>query len=282
MSEADVGFLPPPSHPQTGSRHRVRNLAAAVVVVCAVAGVLRWGVQAINRYNERLTTERNFKQIALGIRNVDDVYRHVPLPFFRESPKPPRDICTPNGTGRPTCSWRVAIIPYLECWHGSRDAFKPWDSPANRDLVERSTFYSYDSTHISRDAAEPDGKSFPETNVLAITGPDTVFGDGEETPKAIQDVPPQTILLVESRASGIPWPAPGDFDVRTMPQTINAPDGAGISSRHTSGFHVAFADGDVWFLSHKTPFATLKRFLTIKEAAQSDREELLGPHRVGR
>ena len=121
-----------------------------------------------------------------------------------------------------------------------------------------------------------------EANILAITGPGTAFGDGQERPRALKDVPPQTILAVETRASGIPWPAPVDFDIRTMPETINASDGKGISSRNAGGFHVIFADCWIWSLSDKVPFETLKKFFTTTEAGKHDREELLGPFALHR
>ena len=62
-----------------------------------------------------------------------------------------------------------------------------------------------------------------------------------------------------------------------MPQTINAADGKGISSRNAGAFHVIFADGRVWLLSDKVPFETLKKFFTIADAEKHDREKLLGP-----
>ena len=94
---------------------------------------------------------------------------------------------------------------------------------------------------------------------------------------SLKDVPPDAILIVEVRASGIPWPAPNDFDIRTMPHAINAVDGKGISGRFAGGFHVGFADG-VWFLSDNVPFETLKKFFTVADAKQYDREKLLGPY----
>jgi hypothetical protein len=87
---------------------------------------------------------------------------------------------------------------------------------------------------------------------------------------------------VESRASGIPWPAPGDFDIRTMAQTINAPDGKGMSSRAAHGFHVIFADGQVWFLSERLPFDTLRLFFTMADAQENDRDQVLGPFALHR
>ena len=143
-----------------------------------------------------------------------------------------------------------------------------WDDPGNKQLVELSFFYAYGLTGT---------KPFPETNILAITGPGTAFGDGKGPPLAMKDVPPQTIIAVETRSSGIPWPAPGDFDIRTMPQTINAPDGKGISSRNAGGFHVIFGDGSVWLLSDTAPFETVKKFLTVADAKRNDRDKSLGP-----
>ena len=166
----------------------------------------------------------------------------------------------------------MEIVPYLESWHGSWDKSQFWNNPANNQLVELSFFYAYDAN-----VTEGQRQSFPETNALAITGPGTAFGDGKEPPRALKDVSPNTILVVETRASGILWPAPGDFDIRTMPQRINAPDGKGISSRSAGGFHLIFADGQVWFLSDNVPFETLKEFFTIADANKHDKVELLGP-----
>lgn len=146
------------------------------------------------------------------------------------------------------------------------------DSPANRQLVDLSSFYAFD-------APRPEGhrQSFPETKLLAITGPGTAFGDGTGRPMAVKDAPPATILTGETGTSGIPWPAPGDFDIRTMPRTVCARDGKGTSSRNAGGFHVSFADGQVWLLSDKVPFETLSKFFTTADAEKHNREQLLGP-----
>ena len=119
----------------------------------------------------------------------------------------------------------------------------------------------------------------PQTTVPF--GPGTAFGDGDsELPACLAEVPSSTVIAVEVRASGVPWPAPGDFDVRTMPRTINAPDGKGISSRHAGGFHVVFADARAWFLSDRVPFETLEKLFTIAGARANDREELLGAYAI--
>ena len=79
---------------------------------------------------------------------------------------------------------------------------------------------------ISETEAE---RPFPATNVMAITGPGTAFGDGTAEPEKLEDIPKNTIIVVESRSTGIPWPEPGDFDIRDMPTAVGSPDGRGIS-----------------------------------------------------
>lgn len=117
--------------------------------------------------------------------------------------------------------------------------------------------------------------------MFAVTGPGTAFGDGKhERPHSLNEMDADTLLVVEVRNSGLHWMAPGDFDIRTMPRTINAPNGRGISSRHRAGFYVIFADNAVWCLSHETPFEELEKFFTIESAKRHDREEVLRPYAV--
>ena len=207
-----------------------------------------------------------------------EVRGHLPYPVIRRgSTGQSTATSSHNGTDRSLYSWRVEIAPYLVAWHGTWDPSQPWDHAINKELVELSSFYTYDRSWVNKPT-----QSFPETNLLAITGPGTAFGDGKETPMALKNVPPYTILVVETRASAVPWPAPGDFDIRTMPQTIDASNGKGISGRRGKEFYLIFADGQVWFLSDKVPFGTLKKFFTTADAGKYDREELLGPFALHR
>ncbi|MBN2024231.1 MAG: hypothetical protein JW809_15720 [Pirellulales bacterium] len=96
--------------------------------------------------------------------------------------------------------------------------------------------------------------------------------------RKVEELPPDLIVLVETRNSGVHWMEPGDLDVRTMPRTIDAADGKGISANFGDRVHVAFADGTVWALSTDVPFATVEKFLTIDSAKRHDRDVLLGPY----
>jgi hypothetical protein len=211
--------------------------------------------------------------VSMALMNYSDVYGHLPYPIVREVPAAQANGAgPPAGLARPLYSWRVALVPYLQSWHGAWDSSQPWNSPSNTQLMELSSFYTLDAPRV-QGARE----SFPETRLLAITGPGTAFGDGIGPPMAVKDAPPATILVVETASSRIPWPAPGDFDIRSMPRTVCSHDGKGISSQHAGGFHVIFADENVWLLSDKVPFETLSKFFTTADAKTHDREQLLGP-----
>jgi hypothetical protein len=214
----------------------------------------------------------------MALRNYSEVHGHLPYSVVRRGVAGPSGLAgAPDVVGAPLYSWRVEIVPYLESWHGRWDPSQPWDAAANGQLAELSSFYFFGATRTG-------GKlhAFPDTNLMAITGPGTAFGDGEGRPMAVKDVPSGTILAVETRSSGVPWPAPGDFDIRSVPRIICAPDGKGISSRDAGGFHVIFAEERVWELSCKVPFETLARFFTTSDAAKNDREQLLGPFALHR
>ena len=119
-----------------------------------------------------------------------------------------------------------------------------------------------------------------ETRVYAITGPDTAFGDGKtHEPYSIADLPGDVILATEIRKSENHWMKSSDFDIQTMPKSIDSQDGKSISGHHECGFYVIFADAEVWFLSNETPFSELSQFFTIRGAIEHDREQVLGKYR---
>ncbi len=181
-----------------------------------------------------------------------------------------------EGESSYSCSWRYTIFPLTIGVAKFLQFDESWDSPSNQAVVNE-----YGSFFCSGGKATPD-EPIRDATVLAITGPGTAFGDGNDPPMRFNELPPGAILVVEVRASGIPWPAPGDFDIRTMPQTINAPDGKGISGQHAGGFHVIFGDLQIWFISNDVPFETLQKFFTVAEAKKHDRETLLGPYALKR
>lgn len=178
------------------------------------------------------------------------------------------DVVAKNGER--LLSWRVWLTDHSLPLPGDARAEydKSWDDPRNLHTAGKGV---YDFTRSATDDA---------TTILAITGPGTVFGEGAPTP--LKSAPANAIVLVEVRNSGIHWMSPRDFDVRTMPRTINDADGRGISGETSLGFHVAFADGEVWRLSHDTPFEKLSEFFLADDAKRQSRDDVLGGYRRSR
>lgn len=232
----------------------------AVLAIAVIGLLLAWGVHRYRQRERRWDRAWCFSQAAIGIRHYCNNNEHT-MP-------PP---ATMDEEGNRLCSWRLVICFYLMEFgrEGPRwDTKVGWDDPMNDGALHRSAFYCFSDSD--------DGSRCFNTGMLAITGPGTVFDD--ESPRNRYDIPDDTILLLPVRDSGIHWMQPGDFQIDTMPRTINAEDGQGISSDFSDGFHVAFADGTVWFLSNRVPFDELEKFFTVESAAKYDRSQVLGPY----
>ena len=259
----------------------LRTLLLVTLLVSIGMSVVTIGMRAGERLREtrRLQSTRDsFMLTAWSLDYYHERHGHLPFLVRHETVGKPTETGMPNGTGKPLYSWRGEVVTYRDNWFfnmgGRWDASLAWDSPANKQMADYPWQFCYDAI-VKWDFPKEYSKN---TCMMAITGPGTAFGCDRESPKSLKDVPKNTIIVVEVRDSGIHWMQPGDFDIRTMPETVNALDGHGISSRHPRGFHVLFADLQYWFLSDQVPFETLKKFFTIDEAKRNDREQVLGPY----
>ena len=138
-----------------------------------------------------------------------------------------------------------------------------WDDPVNRWLIAdraQQRWYCY-----SRN------RDFPEnhnTNVVAVTGPGTVFEESRHY--TLTEVDSDTILAIEVADFDVHWAEPGDLRIDDLP-------GSFPSGVDDNGFFVLFADGSVAFLSARVPLEVLAKFFTVEGARQYDRDEMLGP-----
>ncbi|MHB0959937.1 MAG: leucine-rich repeat domain-containing protein [Pirellulaceae bacterium] len=226
-------------------------VGGVIVVLCVcVAWWMLAGPRAIADPYER-AEETRLTQFALLC--YVDSHGHYPRPTCRDP------------WGRPLSSWRLKLRGWIEqvSQLPEERTDLPWHAPENlRWLLD-----SFSQTYVfgSQRRAAP-GKIRP--NLVAVVGPDTAFGDGTSTPS---HVPGDTIVLVETAGLDIYWTQPGDLDVRDVPPSlVDGIDGLGV--------HVAFADGEVWYLEREVPLAVLKRFFTVEGAATRDREAELSPY----
>ena len=177
--------------------------------------------------------------------------------------------------GKVLSSWRFKIMPSLQSWKREPFFDQAWDAPVNAWAADMNPMRIY-CFEWGQQEGPLKGKM---TNVLAIVGPSTAFEEGK--PVSIAKLPSSLILLAEVKTSGLHWMQAGDLDVRTMRRDINHSSGQGISGTTKEGFHVCFADGEVWLLNFDTPFDVLEKFFTIESARTNNREAMLGKHRIG-
>ncbi len=96
--------------------------------------------------------------VSMALKDYSDVYGHLPYPIVREVPAAQANSAgPPAGLARPLYSWRVALVPYLQSWHGAWDSSQPWNSPSNTQLLELSSFYTLDAPGVQ--GARPRGQT---------------------------------------------------------------------------------------------------------------------------
>lgn len=236
-------------------RRRLWLAAASLVGILIIVGLFQ-AARMIKRHARRFEHAQEMRWLGMSLRQFDDVYKRLPPAVRRDK------------AGRALCSWRYQVFPFL---FGSMmtlpapDFGEPWDSPTNRYWASQGfRFYCWSP------------KGSPEqlhTNVLAITGSRTPFDKDREI--GFKDMNGGTILLVEVAHSGIHWMEPGDISLEQIPSLLT-------QGAEGDGFHVLFADGEVWFLSPDVPVSELKNLCTIEGAKKHDREQVLGRYVVSR
>jgi hypothetical protein len=95
-----------------------------------------------------------------------------------------------------------------------------------------------------------------------------------------QDLPSDTILVVEVYDSKFHWMQPGDIVLSKLDENVAAYRETGIGDPNRTGFHVGFADGEVWHLTNDVPFHEFRKFCTVSGARRHDRTALLARYRL--
>ena len=190
----------------------------------------------------RSQSTNNLKQLSLAMHNYHDTYRKFPARAIFDS------------EGRPLLSWRVQILPFLEC----QDLYEqfhldePWDSEHNKALIPQMP-----EVYKNPNAAAEPGLA----HYLALVGPGTLF-EGTEARmfRDIRDGTSNSIMLVEVNPDhAVIWTKPEDlpFDPE------NPLDGLG--NAHPGGFNAAFCDGSVRFISATIDPEVFRRLAQIAD-----------------
>lgn len=217
------------------------NSSVIVIVLVAVFGImfvcggillalLLPAVQQAREAARRTQCKNNLKQIGLALHNYHDTYMLFPAAHLDDL------------QGKPKLSWRVSILPYMdEAPRFNRYNFSDaWDGSSNAALLAPSP-----RTYLCPSYNSAPGST--NTCYATIAGDHTVLGAGKcVSIRDITDGTSNTLMVVEACSLNIPWMKPQDIDENSV-GVVGNPNG--ISSKHTGGAHVLFADGSVRFLS---------------------------------
>ncbi|HEX3447935.1 MAG TPA: sigma-70 family RNA polymerase sigma factor, partial [Isosphaeraceae bacterium] len=188
---------------------------------------------------ERVLSINNLSRIGLAM--------HSFVANSKETRYPPAAI---RKDGKPLLSWRVAILPYLgqQALYDKFRLDEPWNSPHNKTLLNQMP--DIYAPVVRTD--EPRGSTYYQV----FTGPGALFED--EVGPGIQDIKDgsaNTFMVVEA-GGPIPWTKPEDISYdkeKPLPK---------LGRQFDDGFHAAFADGSVRFLSNAINPDIVRRLIT--------------------
>ena len=179
-----------------------------------------------------------------------------------------------RGSNNDTHSWRVELLPFCECdaLHKKYNFNQAWNGKNNAQLIGED-FYAC-PTHGMQG----------EASYLAVTGPNTAWGDGE--PRSFADITDglgQTILLIDCPARGIGWCEPQDLTFDEAVEILTSPidstvDGhyekAGWFYKRAAFRNVIMADRTYIGLRNSLPRELAVALLTADGGERVDLEEL--------
>ena len=218
-----------------------------VLVVIAVMVALLFPWESVPKEaGRRAVCMNNLSEIALAMINYHDKYDTFPPAYVADK------------EGKPLYSWRVLILPWMEC-RNLYDEFRldePWDSEANLKLLDRMpSFY--------RCPSNKNNMLGSHTSYVRIVGPGTVT-DGPTAVAAgeIADGTSKTILVTET-LEDVPWTAPIDIPFEKLDLGVNSKSGRGLGSKHPGVVIAAFADRSVQVIGERTKPETLRALATV-------------------
>ena len=201
----------------------------------------------------RRRSVRNLRMISLAMHQASAANGRFPAAAIRKE-------------GKALLSWRVSLLPYLG-EKGLYDQFhvdEPWNSPHNRPLMEQiPNVYA----PVLRDG-EPAGTTYYQV----VVGRGALFGADQGTLwDDVTDARSSTLMVVEG-AEPVPWSAPMDL---TFDADIEKPLPE-LGGPFKDGFHAAFVDGGVVFLTGPLQPGFLRALITRNGGEPID-SELLRP-----
>ncbi len=245
-------------------------------LVALLVGLVTPAFRAAHEASCRRECSIALKQIAMALDSYHARFRALPIAVERTS------------QGKLWRSWRTQVYPvYMEAIGMFYDASSAWDSPRNLRLLhgepiglreKDGTPYELVLDRVPRAFACPTSQAMGRTGTsyVVVTGSETAFPhDRAIALSEIADGPENTILVVESITFRPDWTEPRELDFATMSFKINDRARPSISSDHTRGAQVLFADGEVAFLTSDISEQKVRALLTVAGGEKVYRQDLI-------
>jgi hypothetical protein len=244
--------------------------------VIEVVGAAVWPKSEAEQQACRTRSLLNLKEIALALHGFENEFGKFP----------PAAVYGPDG--KPWHSWRVLVLPYLECadLYNKYRWDEPWDGPNNSKLLEEMPSVYSDPIY-----GENDGHY---THYSAITGAGMAFSekgarfDGEEVHGAklrgtkIREFTDGTseTLVVGPVGPGrkIPWMKPEDVEVDSNFPDLGKPGSFAVPYQTNKGNAGPFlrADGSVLIIPRGVDRSMFRSALTISGGDVVDWNDMQG------
>ncbi len=225
------------------------------LVTTAIVVMFVWPLIGSTRaIAHRATCTTNLRSISLALRAYHDRHGEYPPPYLVDT------------NGKPMHSWRVLILPEL----GEHELYsqykfnEPWDGPNNFKLHMRMPA-------VYGCPTDPSNVTRSDTSYVAIVGGKTMFPQrGKRRVGDVRDGEANTLLVVESHESGIPWTAPRDIPFSSLSLGVNGAQKSGIFGHHDDGAQGVTVDGQVHHLDGTADPAALESLSTVSGGDSSD------------
>ena len=225
--------------------------------------------------------QNNLKQIALGLHNYHDTYKHLP----------PGTVYSPDLPPEKRLSWMSGILPFAEqaSLYEKLNHERAWDAEENRAAGTTINVYRCPTRTAPPSHTHYVGLAGigPDAELLMLKDPRAgVFGYERQLRLVdITDGPSFTAMLIETTRENGPWAAGGAATVRDLDpaETAYVGDGRPFGSKHKSDTffrtnpvvaNTAFADGSVRTLHASVAPDVLRALVTI---AGGERVAIPGP-----
>ncbi len=222
---------------------RPRGLAICLVLLVPACGFLLLPSLSHPRpVWDRINCNSNLRSLTHALHNYHDTYHSFPPAFVADQ------------DGRPMHSWRVLILPFIECQtlYDRYDFEEPWDGPNNVQLLDEMP-----RSYCCPLQFSPASAARGQTSYFAIVGERTAWPRDEAMIlESIADGSSNTLLICEALDRRIPWTQPTDLDMVETMELLTFEESAGRSVHvHQSflyewfaGRHIGLADGSTRFL----------------------------------